>query len=70
MLIINLLIFARHEYLGPDPCVVGYFVDYNGDIHIMWWDSFLQDQWMDNQKWKFDIEVDDQGEWVPKDLTP
>ncbi|KAK7683065.1 hypothetical protein QCA50_013737 [Cerrena zonata] len=60
----------KHEYLGPDPCVVGYSFDYDGDIHIKWWDSFLQDQWMDTQKWKFDVEVNDQGEWVPKDLTP
>lgn len=49
---------------------MGYFIDYNGDIHIKWWDSFLQDQWMGKQKWKFDVELDDLGEWVPKDLTP
>ncbi|KAI0077609.1 hypothetical protein K474DRAFT_1071249 [Panus rudis PR-1116 ss-1] len=57
----------RHEYLGPDPRVVGYVTDVYGEIHIKWWDSFLQDQWMDKQKWKFQVELNAEGQWVEKD---
>ncbi|KZT20835.1 hypothetical protein NEOLEDRAFT_1158436 [Neolentinus lepideus HHB14362 ss-1] len=57
----------RHEYLGPDPRVAGYFFDFDGEIHIRWWDAFLQDQWMDKHKWKMDVELDQSGEWVMKE---
>lgn len=57
----------RHEYLGPDPRVAGYRIDVEGDVHIKWWDAFLQDQWMDKQKWAFDVRMEDDGRWVEKD---
>ncbi|TFK47621.1 hypothetical protein OE88DRAFT_1636458 [Heliocybe sulcata] len=57
----------RHEYLGPDPRVAGYFFDFDGEIHIRWWDAFLQDQWMDKQKWKMDAVQNDSGQWVMKE---
>lgn len=59
--------FARHEFLGPDPRIAGYFFDVDGEIHVKWWDSFLQDQWMDKSKWKFDVRLGDDGKWVEKD---
>ncbi len=58
---------TRNEFLGPDPRVVGYFVDADGDYHIRWYDTFLQDQWMDNRKWKFDVRQDEHGHWVDAD---
>ncbi|KDQ49638.1 hypothetical protein JAAARDRAFT_617343 [Jaapia argillacea MUCL 33604] len=57
----------RHEYLGPDPRVAGYFFDYNDEVHIRWWDDFLQEQWMDRQKWKMAVKLDDSGKWVEKE---
>ncbi|PSR87344.1 hypothetical protein PHLCEN_2v5161 [Hermanssonia centrifuga] len=57
----------RHEFLGPDPRIAGYFFDVDGEIHVKWWDSFLQDQWMDKTKWKFDVRLGDDGKWVEKD---
>ena len=57
----------RHEYLGPDPRVAGFFYDVDGEIHVKWWDSFLQVQWMDKGKWTFDIELDEDGKWVDKE---
>ncbi|KAI0048287.1 hypothetical protein FA95DRAFT_1491082 [Auriscalpium vulgare] len=55
----------RHEYLGPDPRVAGYFHDVDGDIHIQWWDGFLKDQWMGTQKWTLgDIVLNERGDWV------
>ncbi|RPD79250.1 hypothetical protein L226DRAFT_480067 [Lentinus tigrinus ALCF2SS1-7] len=57
----------RHEFLGPDPRVVGYFMDADGDYHIRWYDTFLQDQWMDNHKWKYDVRQDEHGHWVDAD---
>lgn len=56
----------RHEYLGPDPRVAGYFFDFDEEIHIRWWDAYLQDQWMDRQKWKMEVELDESGNWVEK----
>ena len=58
---------SRHEFLGPDPRVVGYYVDADGDYHIRWFDTFLQDQWIDNRKWKFDVRQDENGHWVDAD---
>ena len=60
-------ICGRHEYLGPDPRVAGYRIDVEGDVHIKWWDAFLQDQWMDKQKWAFDVRMEDDGRWVEID---
>lgn len=57
----------RHEYLGPDPRVAGYHLDVDGEVHIKWWDGFLQDQWMDRQKWRFEVKVDDEGKWAEID---
>ena len=57
----------RHEFLGPDPRVAGYHFDIDGEIHIKWWDSFLQVQWMDKGKWSFDVEMNDDGQWVEKE---
>ncbi|KAI0689163.1 hypothetical protein BC835DRAFT_272387 [Cytidiella melzeri] len=57
----------RHEYLGPDPRVVGYRVDVDGELHVKWWDGFLQDMWMDNGKWTFDVRQTDDGKWVEID---
>ncbi|OBZ77904.1 hypothetical protein A0H81_02139 [Grifola frondosa] len=61
------VVSRRHEYLGPDPRVAGYFFDSDGEVHIKWWDAFLQDQWMDKQKWKFDVKLDEDGKWVEID---
>ncbi|KAI0708119.1 hypothetical protein C8T65DRAFT_576390 [Cerioporus squamosus] len=61
------ILARRNEFLGPDPRVVGYFVDADGDYHIRWYDTFLQDQWMDNRKWKFDVRQDEHGHWVDAD---
>ena len=55
---------SRHEYLGPDPRVLGYFVDAAGDYHVKFYDTFLGDQWMDNRKWTFDVRLDEDGNWV------
>ena len=57
----------RHEFLGPDPRVAGYYVDTDGDYHIKWYDTFLGDQWMDDRKWKFDVRLDESGRWVDAD---
>ncbi|KAI6104155.1 hypothetical protein F5141DRAFT_1007296 [Pisolithus sp. B1] len=58
------VVTRRHEYLGPDPRVAGYFFDKSGEIHIRWWDSFLKDQWMDNNKWTLNVAMDPSGKWV------
>ncbi|KAL7284292.1 hypothetical protein ACG7TL_001575 [Trametes sanguinea] len=58
---------ARHEYLGPDPRVAGYWIDADGDYHIKWYDAFLKDQWVDNRKWTFDVRLNARGEWVEVD---
>ncbi|KAI9067815.1 hypothetical protein FKP32DRAFT_1672782 [Trametes sanguinea] len=57
----------RHEYLGPDPRVAGYWIDADGDYHIKWYDAFLKDQWVDNRKWSFDVRLNARGEWVEVD---
>lgn len=61
------VVMRKHEYLGPDPRVAGYSVDTNGEIHIRWWDAFLKDQWMDNEKWTLDVAMDASGKWVVKE---
>ncbi|KAI0765096.1 hypothetical protein C8Q74DRAFT_1205932 [Fomes fomentarius] len=61
------ILSRRHEYLGPDPRVVGYFVDADGEYHVRWYDTFLGDQWMDSRKWAFDVRQDDAGRWVDVD---
>lgn len=58
---------GRHEYLGPDPRVVGYFVDAAGDYHVKFYDTFLGDQWTDNHKWTFNVRLDESGKWVDAD---
>ncbi|KAI8986815.1 hypothetical protein BD414DRAFT_545226 [Trametes punicea] len=57
----------RHEYLGPDPRVAGYWVDADGEYHIKWYDAFLKDQWVENRKWSFDVRLDARGHWVEVD---
>ena len=57
----------RHEYLGPDPRVVGYWTDGAGELHVKWWDAFLNDHWMEGEKWKFDVRRDERGEWIEVD---
>lgn len=57
----------RHEFLGPDPRVAGYTFDYDGEVHIKWWDGFLKDQWIENQKWTFEFVRDANGDLVEKD---
>ncbi|KAI0067400.1 hypothetical protein BV25DRAFT_1819728 [Artomyces pyxidatus] len=57
----------RHEFLGPDPRVAGFFFDVDGEIHVRWWDGFLKDQWMDRQKWiirESDLVLNEKGDWV------
>ncbi|KAH7905276.1 hypothetical protein BJ138DRAFT_1165080 [Hygrophoropsis aurantiaca] len=61
------VISRRHEYLGPDPRIAGYFFDDDGEIHIRWWDGFLKDQWMDNHKWTLNVEMNTSGQWVVKE---
>ncbi|CDO77541.1 hypothetical protein BN946_scf184912.g40 [Trametes cinnabarina] len=57
----------RHEYLGPDPRVAGYWIDADGDFHIKWYDAFLNDHWIENRKWSFDVRLDARGDWVEVD---
>lgn len=57
----------RHEFLGPDPRVAGYKLDANGEYHIKWYDAFLKDHWVDDQKWDFDVRLDARGNWVEVD---
>ncbi|KAI0311221.1 hypothetical protein OF83DRAFT_1031502, partial [Amylostereum chailletii] len=55
----------KHEYLGPDPRVAGFFFDVDGEIHVCWWDRFLEDQWMDRGKWTMlEVEMNENGDWV------
>ncbi|KAG6330244.1 hypothetical protein ID866_8846 [Astraeus odoratus] len=61
------VIMRRHEYLGPDPRVAGYFFDANGEIHVRWWDAFLKEQWMDDEKWTLNVSMDASGRWVVKE---
>ncbi|KII84521.1 hypothetical protein PLICRDRAFT_45868 [Plicaturopsis crispa FD-325 SS-3] len=61
------VVSRRHEYLGPDPRVAGYFFDIDGDVHIQWYDGFLHDQWMDKQKWKLELTQDATGKWIVKE---
>ncbi|THH31454.1 hypothetical protein EUX98_g2757 [Antrodiella citrinella] len=65
---IEFRVLCRHELLGPDPRIVGYSYDNIGDIHIKWWDKFLQEQWTDNRKWNFELKQDEEGKWTAKDL--
>ena len=37
------------------------------EIHIKWWDSFLQDLWMGDRKWAFDVRQAENGKWVEMD---
>ena len=39
----------------------------DGEIHVKWWDSFLQVQWMDKKTWTFDIVMSEEGKWVEKE---
>lgn len=55
--------FYRHEFLGPDPRVAGYYYDDRGHAHIRWWDGFLSDQWMGTQKWKLNVRWDG-SQWI------
>ncbi|KAI0325784.1 hypothetical protein GY45DRAFT_1329805 [Cubamyces sp. BRFM 1775] len=57
----------RHEFLGPDPRVAGYWVDADGEYHIKWYDAFLKDHWVDNREWEFDVRLNARGEWVEVD---
>lgn len=51
------IIARRHEYLGPSPHVAGYsFFDAN-EVRIQWWDTFLQDRWVQKDAWKVDMEL-------------
>ncbi|KAI0635027.1 hypothetical protein C8Q77DRAFT_1192842 [Trametes polyzona] len=61
------ILAKRHEYLGPDPRVAGYRIDADGDYHVKWYDAFLKDQWVDDQKWDFDVRLNAQGKWVEVD---
>ncbi|KAF9218849.1 hypothetical protein BS17DRAFT_478569 [Gyrodon lividus] len=57
----------RHEYIGPDPRVAGYFFDGYGEIHVRWWDAFLKEQWMNKDKWSLDATMGATGKWVVKE---
>ncbi|KAA1473600.1 hypothetical protein DENSPDRAFT_757803, partial [Dentipellis sp. KUC8613] len=62
------VVARRHEYLGPDPRVAGYWYDVTGEIHIYWLDGFLGDQWVDKTKWStMQVVMDEKGNWVEKD---
>ncbi|KAF9240401.1 hypothetical protein BU15DRAFT_87636 [Melanogaster broomeanus] len=50
----------RHEYIGPDPRVAGYFLR-------LWWDAFLKEQWLDKDKWTLDATIGVTGKWVVKE---
>lgn len=63
----RLSLSLRHEFLGPDPRVAGYKLDANGEYHIKWYDAFLKDHWVDDQKWDFDVRLDARGNWVEVD---
>ncbi|KAF8909062.1 hypothetical protein CPB85DRAFT_1435807 [Mucidula mucida] len=55
----------RHEYLGPDPRVAGYYTDPQGELHVRWWDAFLGDQWMEEGKWTMEVAWDG-NKWIEK----
>ncbi|KAI0674177.1 hypothetical protein C8Q78DRAFT_966556 [Trametes maxima] len=57
----------RHEFLGPDPRVAGFWVDAAGEYHVKWYDAFLGDQWIDDRKWSFDVRPNARGDWVEAD---
>ncbi|KAI0646173.1 hypothetical protein C8Q79DRAFT_1118681 [Trametes meyenii] len=57
----------RHEFLGPDPRVAGFWVDAAGEYHVKWYDAFLGDQWIDDRKWSFDVRPGARGDWVEAD---
>ncbi|KAF8837810.1 hypothetical protein BDN67DRAFT_991598 [Paxillus ammoniavirescens] len=61
------VVSRRHEYIGPDPRVAGYFFDGYGEIHVRWWDAFLKEQWMDKDKWTLDATIGSTGKWVVKE---
>jgi len=59
--------FIRHEFLGPDPRVVGYSFDYNGDVHVCWYDRYLDEQWVDGKKWTtLEVERGVRGDWAER----
>lgn len=59
---------ARHEFLGPDPRVAGYWLDDAGEVHICWFDGFLQEEWMDSGRWRgLEVEKGVDGKWVEKE---
>jgi hypothetical protein len=62
-----MLIRRRHEFLGPDPRVVGFSFDYVGDVHICWYDKYLEEQWVDGGRWKtLEVEKSENGGWVER----
>ncbi|KAI0037155.1 hypothetical protein K488DRAFT_75489 [Vararia minispora EC-137] len=51
----------------PDPRVVGFSLDYNGDVHICWYDRYLNEQWVDDGKWtQLDVEQSELGGWMER----
>ncbi|KIJ63869.1 hypothetical protein HYDPIDRAFT_175870 [Hydnomerulius pinastri MD-312] len=61
------VVMRKHEYLGPDPRVAGYYFDGYGELHVRWWDGFLKDQWMGKDKWSLNVTLNTAGKWVVKE---
>jgi len=51
------IIARRHEYLGPSPHVAGFSFFAANEVRIQWWDSFLQDRWIQKDAWNVDMEL-------------
>ncbi|EIM82459.1 uncharacterized protein STEHIDRAFT_141741 [Stereum hirsutum FP-91666 SS1] len=62
------LLSRRNEYLGPAPYVSGYHFSANErKIMIEWWDIYLHEQWIGNERWEISLYFDTtiQG-WVTR----
>jgi len=51
------IIARRHEYLGPSPHVAGFSFFAAAEVRVQWWDSFLQDRWIQRDAWSVDMEL-------------
>lgn len=64
----NLTFNPSNEYLGPAPYVSGYYFSANErKIMVEWWDIYLHEQWIGNERWEISLYFDTtvQG-WVTR----